>query len=153
MRGHYVGRSIKEKQVQEPETIESLAILRGLQQCLHLGITNLIIESNCQLVVSEIQSFEQSYSLLGNLVSEAKALMAMFKQCSIQFNHRECNGAAHKLAKHAWNVHHIMLWLGEVPEFLAQSYWLDKRQCILLFEMRIIYFVIKKKKNMMMGQG
>lgn len=48
--------SIKEKQVQEPKTIQSLAILRGLQQCLHLGITNLIIESNCQLVVSEIQS-------------------------------------------------------------------------------------------------
>lgn len=71
--------SIKERNVQNLKTIKSLAILRGVQQCIHLGLLNLIIESNCQLVVKEITSPEQSHSLLGNIFCNIKALMAAFQ--------------------------------------------------------------------------
>lgn len=39
--------SVKESDILNPETIEALAILWGLQQCIHLDLTHLIIESDC----------------------------------------------------------------------------------------------------------
>lgn len=39
--------TIKEKALFQPKTIECLAILRGLQQCIPLGITHLVVESDC----------------------------------------------------------------------------------------------------------
>lgn len=43
--------SIKEQGIQDPETIEMLVVLRGLQTCLTLGLSNVIIESDCQFIV------------------------------------------------------------------------------------------------------
>lgn len=39
--------SMKENMILPPETAECLAILRGLQHCLSLGIIKLIVESDC----------------------------------------------------------------------------------------------------------
>lgn len=39
--------SMLEKEVSNPKSIESLAIFRGLQLSIHLGISNLIIKSDC----------------------------------------------------------------------------------------------------------
>lgn len=54
-----------------------------IQLCMHLGIFHLVIESDCQLVVKELQSAEVSYSHLGNLFQDIKALMASFQLCNI----------------------------------------------------------------------
>lgn len=43
--------SISEQDVEDLATIESFAILRGLQHCLHQGISTLIMKNDCQLVV------------------------------------------------------------------------------------------------------
>lgn len=43
--------SMRENAVQNLEVIESLTILRGLQLCMHLDLPNLIIESDCHMVV------------------------------------------------------------------------------------------------------
>lgn len=83
--------SIEEKYVQNSKTIENLAIFKGLQQCVHLGISHLILEFECHMVVNEILGLEASHSLLGNLLFDIKALMATFQQCKMQFNPWECN--------------------------------------------------------------
>lgn len=59
--------SKKEMELVQPETIICLAILRGLQFCLQLGITNLIVELDCQTLIVELQDPRDSLSLLGNL--------------------------------------------------------------------------------------
>lgn len=46
--------SVAEFHVTQPEAIEALSIFRGLQLCMHQGLENLIIESDCLLVVEEI---------------------------------------------------------------------------------------------------
>lgn len=71
--------SIKELDIQTLETIECLAIHLGLQLCLPLGIRNLIIESDCQLVVREIQSLDSLHSLLGNFYLDIRDLMHYFQ--------------------------------------------------------------------------
>lgn len=44
--------------MQDPETIEILAILRVLQLSMHLGITQLLIESDYQLVVKKSKAMK-----------------------------------------------------------------------------------------------
>lgn len=51
-----------------PETAECLAILRRLPHCLPLGITNLTIKSDCQVVVQELLQEGASLSFLGNVL-------------------------------------------------------------------------------------
>lgn len=75
--------SVKEHNFQEPEAIKTLAILHGLQLSMHLSITKIIIDSNCQWVIKEIQGIGESTFFLGNLVQDIKGLMARFKYCSI----------------------------------------------------------------------
>lgn len=48
--------SLFEVNVHQLEAIESIAILRDLQLCLHQGIPNLSIESDCLLVFKAIMS-------------------------------------------------------------------------------------------------
>lgn len=43
--------SIKEKALFQPETIECLTILHGLQQCITLGMSHLVVVSDCQSIV------------------------------------------------------------------------------------------------------
>lgn len=93
--------SIREQNIQQPEIIESLAIYRGLQLYLQLGIPKIIIESDCQVVLAELQRLETYLSILGNLFQDIKALMSRFQNSSIQFRFRKCNVTSHKLAKFA----------------------------------------------------
>lgn len=43
--------NIRETDALNLETVEAIAILRRLQQCMHMGISHLIIESDCLFVV------------------------------------------------------------------------------------------------------
>lgn len=66
------------------ETIEALAILRGLQLCLHLEISNLKIKSDCLLLVEEILHQDNPSSVVRNLVLDIKELTSSIPSCSIQ---------------------------------------------------------------------
>lgn len=106
-----------------------MAIYRGLHLCLNLGIYNLLVESNCQVIVQAIQQLENSFAMLENVVHDIQMLMSRFSHCEIQFRYRSSNVIAHKLAHYAWNVSHTMLWYGEYPEFLNLAVWYDKQSC------------------------
>lgn len=79
---------------------------------MHLGISHLIIESDCQVVVNEMHHFEASCSPMDNLFQDINALMAYFQHCNIQFCHRKCNEVANRISRHAWDVNHVVMWFG-----------------------------------------
>lgn len=126
--------SKKEKALVQLENIKSLAILRGLQFCLQLGISNLIVESDCQSLVTELQNHQASLSPLGNIYKNIKDLMRCFQMCSVHFEHRQSNVEAHLLAKYAWHVTNVVLWYGKIPNFLSQSVWFDTNCCNPIFD-------------------
>lgn len=70
--------SILESKVANPKTIEALAILRSLQLCMHQGIANLIIESDCMLIVDQRTTTGNSSSTLSNILLDMKELMSCF---------------------------------------------------------------------------
>lgn len=64
--------------------VEGIAILRGLQFSMHLGIHHLIIESDSLLVINELQKTEDSNAIFGNIIKEVKRLMEQFHSCVCQ---------------------------------------------------------------------
>lgn len=76
--------STAESNVPNPEFIEALVIVRGLQLYMHHEISNRIIESNCLLLVEELNYDETLNSALGNLLSNIRELMSHFLNCKIQ---------------------------------------------------------------------
>lgn len=117
--------NIAEQNVTNPESIEVLAIFKSLQLCLHQGIPRLIIESDCLLLMEEIQSQDSPNSILNNILLDIKDLMYHLIECQIQNLNRSCNMAAHTLARNAWHVSDIVLWYEEMPHFLDQTIWFN----------------------------
>lgn len=74
----YFAASKKEMDVNDPIEIELLAILRGLQLCLHRGINNLGIKSDYLIMFQTIQDRRLSMSLLGNLLKDIMDLIQFF---------------------------------------------------------------------------
>ncbi|XP_042988759.1 uncharacterized protein LOC122316293 [Carya illinoinensis] len=88
-----------EREVDEPATIELLAVLRGLQLCFPLEIPKLAIESDCLLLVWALQTEYETFSSNGNLLKETKALMSCFHEVCIDHGNRMGNGVAHTLTR------------------------------------------------------
>lgn len=82
-----IATNIRKKGLQDPETMECLAILRGIQLCLPFGIFNLVVESDCQIVILELQKLELSHSRLGNIIQDIKLLMNRFQYCVVWLRH------------------------------------------------------------------
>lgn len=117
---------MKEREVRDAETIETLAILRSIQQCIHLGIRHLLIESDCQVVVNQIIMEDESLAEVGPLIHDIKEWMGKFTSCKIQFCHSSNNMAAHTPAKYAQNVDECRIWFGTDPKILSQIVWFGK---------------------------
>lgn len=47
-----------EIKVADPESIEQLALFKGLQLCVNMGILNITLQSDCLLMVRELQAAE-----------------------------------------------------------------------------------------------
>lgn len=76
-------------------------------------------------MVNEIQNERASRSLHENLVMEIKQLMQRFPHCFIQHNACLGNGAAHGMAKFAWNIDDLIIWWDSYPNCIAQVIWSD----------------------------
>ncbi|KAF5469163.1 hypothetical protein F2P56_013257 [Juglans regia] len=118
--------SKSEHELHEPELVELLALLRGLQFNLHLGISKVVLESDCLLMVEALATNEDLLSSQSNLLKEVRNLLSHFEQYQVQRVIRGGNQVAHFLAKHAWSVYDLKMWMGSVPSFLHQYIWLDQ---------------------------
>ncbi|XP_042972974.1 uncharacterized protein LOC122304774 [Carya illinoinensis] len=115
----------KEVSVMTAVEVEALAILRGLQFCILLGIQNLVIESDSLLVVKEFNMQGSSQATFGNVVRDAKELMTRFGTCQVQHVIRSCNSTTHSLAKFGLSVQNISLWWGAYPDVISNILWSD----------------------------
>ncbi|XP_042939474.1 uncharacterized protein LOC122274504 [Carya illinoinensis] len=96
--------SKREEEVADPSTVEILAMFRGLQICANMGIQNLILENDCLMMISKLQTNSDSFVHQRVLVQETRRLMQLFQNCSAQHVNHLGNEVAHRLVKHAWNV-------------------------------------------------
>ena len=90
-----------------------------------LLVNNLVIESDSQLVVIEFNQQGPSKATFGNVIREAKDLMSRFSICDVQHTYRNCNVAAHLLAKYGLSVQNVSLWWGAYPGVISNVLWSD----------------------------
>jgi len=125
--------SKKELVMTDSYGVELLAILRGMQFCLPMGIYELQIECDSLLVVQGIQAPTGFSSLMGHMLQDVKQLMQRVPKCSIQHVFRDANVVAHKLARLALNVQDVNIWCDDIPISIKQHVWVDKQSSCLLF--------------------
>lgn len=111
--------SFPKENVADAKSIEAIAIIRGLQICMHQCISKLIIESDCLGVVEEISDRNECYSDLGNVYLDVKDLMSRFVFSKLQYGNRLGNFAAHYFARNVWHSSNISLWHGVLSDFLT----------------------------------
>lgn len=89
----------------EPVAVELLAIFRGLQLCVPLGIPHLIVESDSLLPIQAVHEGE-TYSNVhhSNLIWDLRGQQRCFLSFKFQYVSRMGNKSTHKLARHAWQV-------------------------------------------------
>ncbi|XP_041004081.1 uncharacterized protein LOC121249435 [Juglans microcarpa x Juglans regia] len=115
-----------ENEVENPSTIELVALLRGLQLIVHLGFSKLVVESDCMLLVQELNKEQDFLSADGNLIIEAKSLLKHFQEVEVQHVHRMGNEVAQSLARYTWNVDNISMWWEHVPTFIDHPLCIDQ---------------------------
>lgn len=74
----FMAVSITEREVPNPKYIEALVILRSLWLCLHQEIPNIIVESNCLLLVQDISLMKETNYVFGNIIMDIREQMSLF---------------------------------------------------------------------------
>ncbi|CAI9780907.1 unnamed protein product [Fraxinus pennsylvanica] len=117
----------REDDVDEAATIEALALLQGLQLCIPFDIPKIVIETDCLLLVQELQASPDSLATAGYIIANVKQLLSRFQEVQIQHVNRMGNSVAHALAR---NVVDISVWWDHLPYFLQNFLWLDANSCM-----------------------
>ncbi|XP_042939414.1 uncharacterized protein LOC122274444 [Carya illinoinensis] len=112
--------SKKENGVTDPMEVELLAILRGLQLCILMGIPDLVIESDSLMLVEELNNSSESRSAWGNLVHEVKELIKRIPRYSVQHKGRMANEAAYNLARYAKHLEDLIVWWDSFSECISK---------------------------------
>jgi hypothetical protein len=93
------------------ETVASIAAIDGAKR---LGTKKIVFESDSSLLVQALQTNDYDRSTIGDLVKTAKRkCVTSFDSFQFSFCRRECNSAAHELAKFS------------VRSLLSVCYWED----------------------------
>ncbi|XP_042950166.1 uncharacterized protein LOC122282279 [Carya illinoinensis] len=111
--------------VVEPLEVELVAILRGLQFCIPLGLQALTIETDSLILAKELAKPEFANAMFGNIVTDIKQMQSRISVCSILHVNREANESAHRLARFARSVVDTSVWWEVVPSIIEQVQWTD----------------------------
>lgn len=82
-----------------PEIAETLAVVAGIDLAQAKGWMNVILESDCLLVVNDLNSSTLSLSAAGQFIEDSKNRSCFFSSLSFQFVRRSANSLAHVLAQ------------------------------------------------------
>lgn len=105
--------------VTSPELAEAIAVRHALSFALQAGFDGLVLASDCQTLISKINTPLPDRSHIASVVQEIKLKARLFGSISFIHVYRSCNVVAHVLAQSA--VHEASaVWVGEVPGCIRQ---------------------------------
>lgn len=114
--GKYLGSSaIKCTCILDPASLEAMACREALSLAIDLGIAHVIVASDCQEVVNNLN--KDTGGLYASIIKEIRATSAQLQQCSFTFKGRESNREVLSLAKHTLGLplgRHV--WLLNPPD-------------------------------------
>lgn len=98
--------------------LEGKNLLKGFIFAAKASFSNIMVESDSISLISLLNSSAISWSLIGIMVEDIKALAASLDVLSFSFIRKCENFVTHRLAKEGHLLASLMYWLDEPPLYL-----------------------------------
>lgn len=113
--------SYRKESVSSPLHCELLAIHDGLLFLQAMDVSNVIINSDCQLAVQALSNSNEDLSVLGNLVEDIKVLLSSLPSISFSHAYRTSNTVAHRLAGLGFDLDTHLEWFVHAPDSILDA--------------------------------
>ena len=100
--------------------MEALAARRAAEFTLEIGIDQVIIEGDFEVIYKDLIDLGPSLALHEHLICDVLHLASVFSFCSFNNVGRIGNNVAHNLARRAISTHDLNVWIEEVPPDILQ---------------------------------
>ena len=100
--------------------VEALAARRAAEFTLEIGIDQVIIEGDSELIYKDLIDPGPSLALHGHLICDVLHLASAFSLCSFNNVGQTGNYVAHNLARRAISTHDLNVWMEEMPPDILQ---------------------------------
>ena len=100
--------------------VEALAARRAAEFALEIGIDQVIIEGDSEVIYKDLIDLGPSLTLHGHLIYGTLQYANVFSRCTFNTVGRIGNYVAHHLARRAISTHDLNVWMEEVPPDILQ---------------------------------
>ncbi|XP_030956327.1 uncharacterized protein LOC115978629 [Quercus lobata] len=105
--------------------VEAMAMEEGIQLARDLGLKDIDMESNAQMVVLAVGGTDPGPCSIQKIVEGAKQGLSAFSSWSCSHVRRQSNMAAHLMAKEASNVQECLIWVEDTPSVIVSQIHMD----------------------------
>ena len=122
------------QQIPLPTTVaqvEALAAWRAAKFALEIGIDQVIIEGDSEVIYKELIDPGPSLALHGHLIYDTLQFANVFSYCTFNTVGRTGNYVAHHLARRAISTYDLNVWMEEVPPDILQFVQADLTALII----------------------
>ena len=95
--------------------MEALAARRAAEFALEIGIDQVIIKGDSEVIYKDLIDLGPSLALHGHLIYDTLQVANVFSCCIFNTVGRTGNYVAHHLARRATSTHDLNVWMKEVP--------------------------------------
>jgi ribonuclease HI len=104
--------------VTDPTTVEALGAWRAVLLCRDLGLSNIVLEGDSKIVVSEINGSSQCLSSFGHIVESTREQLRTFPFAEVQYTGRNANQATHVPSKSSVKFNINCVWMDETFSYI-----------------------------------
>ncbi|KAK4438707.1 hypothetical protein Salat_0205200 [Sesamum alatum] len=89
------------KSAADPLMAKALAAKEALELSILEGWRNIILEGDCQTIITRMQTTDDDNSVIGPVTEDIRHLMRCIPSCRVEYIPRDINSVAHKIARGA----------------------------------------------------
>ena len=104
----------------EPFLAEAKAALSALIFAFEMGFQKIEVEGDALSIIKQFKDMSTNYSIIGNIIEEARVRAGFFNSCFFTHTGREGNRVADTLAKLGLTVDCDMIWIEDCPPCVEQ---------------------------------
>ncbi|KAK9988305.1 hypothetical protein SO802_028544 [Lithocarpus litseifolius] len=110
-----------------PMEAEARAAEEGIILARELGLSKVVVEGDAKTIMMGLTDSapNSTPSSIQKVVEGAKLRLQNFKSWLVQHVHRNCNTAAHVLARHVRNVMDYIVWVEDTPPLILKHIRMD----------------------------
>ena len=95
--------------------VEVLAARRALELAVELGVDHIILKGDSEILHRALLAEGRNFTPYRHLVQDILYLSSFFSAFKTSFVHRWGNKLDHPLARNSKSLHHMQIWMEDVP--------------------------------------